>query len=180
VVSNGLNAYKFANALADYVDFLVGRMKSSTSSSKERSNSEYSYTNQAAHQRTRSESSHQNTSTASQSNTRNASQRAASEPAGRNKEQSKSSNSSSSQQSSSQRKQNERQPESGNATDTTDPFAVLKVSRQATKDEISAAYRKLVQQYHPDKVAHLGQEFQMLAEQKMREINAAYDQLKRS
>jgi len=33
--------------------------------------------------------------------------------------------------------------------------------------------------YHPDKVTHLGQEFRSVAEEKMKEINAAYDFLKK-
>ena len=43
-----------------------------------------------------------------------------------------------------------------------------------------SAYRKLVQQYHPDKVANLAPEFRELAERRMKEINAAYQRLKRS
>jgi DnaJ like chaperone protein len=34
-------------------------------------------------------------------------------------------------------------------------------------------------QYHPDKVAHLGDEFRGIAEEKMKEINAAYDFFKK-
>ena len=33
--------------------------------------------------------------------------------------------------------------------------------------------------YHPDKVRHLGEEFRSVAEQKMKEINAAYDYFKK-
>lgn len=48
--------------------------------------------------------------------------------------------------------------------DETDDFAAIK-----------KAYRQLSMQYHPDKVAHLGAEFKRVAEEKMKEINAAYD-----
>jgi len=34
-------------------------------------------------------------------------------------------------------------------------------------------------QYHPDKVGHLGEEFKKVAEEKMKEINNAYEFLKR-
>jgi DnaJ like chaperone protein len=33
--------------------------------------------------------------------------------------------------------------------------------------------------YHPDKVSHLGDEFKQVAEEKMKEINSAYDFFKR-
>ena len=59
------------------------------------------------------------------------------------------------------------------------PYEVLGVNPGASQEEISAAYRRLVRQYHPDKVADLGPEFRELAEQRMKEINAAYQSLKR-
>jgi DnaJ like chaperone protein len=45
--------------------------------------------------------------------------------------------------------------------------------------EIKQAYRKLSMKYHPDKVAHLGEEFKGVAEEKMKEINAAYQYFKK-
>ncbi len=59
------------------------------------------------------------------------------------------------------------------------PHDVLGVRPGASREEVSAAYRRLVQQYHPDKVAELGPELRELAEQRMKEINAAYETLKR-
>lgn len=53
-----------------------------------------------------------------------------------------------------------------------DPYKVLGVSPDASKEEIKKAYRKLVMQYHPDR--NPGDEE---AAQKMREINAAYEAL---
>ena len=53
-------------------------------------------------------------------------------------------------------------------------FDVLKVSRNASCEEIQAAYKSLIRQYHPDKVATLGEELKALAEEKSKEINAAY------
>lgn len=58
-----------------------------------------------------------------------------------------------------------------------DPYEILGIHPGASKQEIQAAHRKLVQQYHPDKVAHLGQEFQDLAREKFVEIQDAYDYL---
>jgi hypothetical protein len=55
-----------------------------------------------------------------------------------------------------------------------DPYEVLKITRDASKDDIKAAYFNLIKQYHPDKVSHLGQEFQELADEKAQLINRAY------
>ena len=59
------------------------------------------------------------------------------------------------------------------------PYTVLKISSNASWEEISAAYRKMVQMYHPDKVASLAPEYKEIAEKRMRSINAAYEQLER-
>ena len=61
-----------------------------------------------------------------------------------------------------------------------DPYRILGVAPNAKKDEIQSAYRKLANQYHPDKVAHLGKEFQELAEKRFKEIQAAYEKLTRN
>lgn len=58
-----------------------------------------------------------------------------------------------------------------------DPYAVLGISPGASRQEIHEAYRKLAHQYHPDKVSHLGQEFQELARQRFVEIQEAYEVL---
>ncbi len=57
------------------------------------------------------------------------------------------------------------------------PYEVLGVSPGASEKEIHSAYRKLVQQYHPDKVSHLGRDIQETAERKFVEIQAAYEML---
>ncbi len=54
---------------------------------------------------------------------------------------------------------------------------ILGVSLNASKDKIIAAYRKMAQMYHPDKVSGLGPEFKEVAELRMKEINAAYAEL---
>ncbi len=58
-------------------------------------------------------------------------------------------------------------------------YAVLGLAPGADFVVIKKAYRKLCLQYHPDKVSHLGEEFQRVAEEKMKEINGAYDYFKR-
>jgi DnaJ like chaperone protein len=59
-------------------------------------------------------------------------------------------------------------------------YATLGLEKGASADEVKKAYRKLSMQYHPDKVAHLGDEFRAIAEDKMKEINAAYDFFKKN
>jgi preprotein translocase subunit Sec63 len=56
---------------------------------------------------------------------------------------------------------------------------VLEISRSATADDIRRAYRTQISKYHPDKVASLSEEFKSIAEQKAKEINAAYAQAMR-
>ena len=55
---------------------------------------------------------------------------------------------------------------------------VLGVAEGASLGEIAAAYRRLARTYHPDKVANLAPEVREFADLKMKEINAAYAQLK--
>ena len=54
-----------------------------------------------------------------------------------------------------------------------DPYEVLGVSRGASDEEIKKAYRQLAKKYHPD--VNPGDK---TAEEKMKEVNAAYDAIK--
>jgi len=56
-----------------------------------------------------------------------------------------------------------------------DPYKILGLERDATEAEIKEAFRKLASQYHPDKVQHLGKEFQELAHKKFVTIKRAYE-----
>ncbi len=59
-----------------------------------------------------------------------------------------------------------------------DPYRVLGVPRSASQEEIRAAYRARMHEYHPDKVAHLGEELQALAHRKAQEIQGAFEKLR--
>lgn len=59
------------------------------------------------------------------------------------------------------------------------PYEVLGVLQTASFEEIKRAYRDQSQQYHPDKVNHLGKELKEVANRKFKEINQAYQALKR-
>jgi hypothetical protein len=52
---------------------------------------------------------------------------------------------------------------------------VLQVAPTASADEIRAAYRQLISQYHPDKVETLGADIRDLALRKSQEITVAYE-----
>lgn len=55
------------------------------------------------------------------------------------------------------------------------PYEVLGLKPGATQEEIKKAYRNLIKQYHPDQYGD--NPLKDLAEEKMRDINAAYDAL---
>jgi len=58
---------------------------------------------------------------------------------------------------------------------TKTPYEILGIDQNSTEDEIRNAYRILVKKYHPDK--YVNNPLRDLAEEKMREINAAYEEL---
>jgi uncharacterized membrane protein YkvA (DUF1232 family) len=57
------------------------------------------------------------------------------------------------------------------------PHEILGVPPSAGQEEIRSAYLNLAARYHPDKVAHLGKEFQEMAEKRFKEIQNAYERL---
>lgn len=59
-----------------------------------------------------------------------------------------------------------------------DPWNILGIGRNASLDEIKSAYRKLALKYHPDRIAHMGEDFRVLAEERFKEIQKAYQELK--
>jgi hypothetical protein len=55
----------------------------------------------------------------------------------------------------------------------------LGVSINATQEQIVVAYRQMAKMYHPDRLSHLAPEFVEVAEERMKEINIAYEILKK-
>ncbi len=54
-------------------------------------------------------------------------------------------------------------------------YQTLGIDPSASRQEIDRAYRRQISQYHPDKVAMMGDEIRSVAESRSKEINAAYD-----
>lgn len=54
-------------------------------------------------------------------------------------------------------------------------YLVLDVPQNASLDEVRLAYKRKISMYHPDKVSNMGPEFNEIAQQKTKQINAAYD-----
>lgn len=59
------------------------------------------------------------------------------------------------------------------------PYRAFGLTSDATDAEVDQAYRRLISQYHPDRLAGAAPELQRQAEAKSRELNAAYDRIKK-
>jgi len=57
-------------------------------------------------------------------------------------------------------------------------YTLLEIDPSASDQEIKKAYRSMAARFHPDKVQHLGPDFQKMAEEKFKAINEAYQQIK--
>lgn len=58
-------------------------------------------------------------------------------------------------------------------------YDILEINPDATDEEVKKAYRRLAIQYHPDKVAHLGEDIKKAATEKFQTLNAAYEEIKK-
>lgn len=68
---------------------------------------------------------------------------------------------------------------SGRIDDDRRYYELLGLLPGATFVQVKSAYRKLSMKYHPDKVAHLGEEFRSVAEEKMKDLNVAFQYLEK-
>ena len=56
---------------------------------------------------------------------------------------------------------------------------ILGLSGNITPEDIKRRWRELSRQYHPDQVHHLGPKLRAVAEREMKDINAAYEYLRK-
>ncbi len=63
--------------------------------------------------------------------------------------------------------------------DTGSAYKILEVEATVSDDEIKKAYRKMAVKFHPDKVSHLGEEFQKSAKEKFQKVQDAYEVIKK-
>jgi len=61
----------------------------------------------------------------------------------------------------------------------TSAYKVLEIEPSATDDEVRKAYKQLVLKHHPDRVANLGEDIRKKAEEKLKQINEAYEIIKK-
>ena len=62
-------------------------------------------------------------------------------------------------------------------SDRDNPYRVLGLTEDASDAEVDLAWRRLVAQYHPDKLNGVADELRRQAETRVRAINAAYDRI---
>lgn len=58
-------------------------------------------------------------------------------------------------------------------------YAVLEIDEKATDEEVKRAYKRLALKHHPDKVESLGPDVKRAAEEKFKQIVAAYEAIKK-
>lgn len=63
--------------------------------------------------------------------------------------------------------------------DSESAYKILEIHKNATDEEVKAAYRKMVKKYHPDKLQHLGEEHVKGAEEKFKQVQKAYEQIQK-
>lgn len=64
--------------------------------------------------------------------------------------------------------------------DSQGDYKILEIESDVSDEELKKAYRRMAIKYHPDKVSHLGEDFQQMAKEKFQKVQEAYENIKRS
>jgi DnaJ like chaperone protein len=59
-------------------------------------------------------------------------------------------------------------------------YRILEIESSVSDEEVKKAYRKMAVKYHPDKVGHLGEDFQKMAKEKFQNVQRAYENIKKA
>lgn len=63
--------------------------------------------------------------------------------------------------------------------DINSAYQILETTPDANDEELKKAYRAMAVRYHPDKVAHLGEDVKRAATEKFQKVQAAYEEIKK-
>ncbi|MBQ0734849.1 TerB family tellurite resistance protein [Aquimarina celericrescens] len=58
-------------------------------------------------------------------------------------------------------------------------YKILEIEKNASDSEVKKAFRTMAKKYHPDKLQHMDEVYKKGAEEKFREVQKAYDQIKK-
>ena len=63
--------------------------------------------------------------------------------------------------------------------DVDSDYKILEIHNSASDEELKKAYKKMAVKFHPDKVSHLGEEYQQDAKEKFQKVQQAYENIKK-
>jgi DnaJ like chaperone protein len=63
--------------------------------------------------------------------------------------------------------------------DTGFAYKILEIDQSVSDDDVKKAYRRMAMKYHPDKLAHMGEDIQKASQDKFRMVNEAYQSIKK-
>lgn len=59
-------------------------------------------------------------------------------------------------------------------------YKILEIHNSSSDEEVKKAYKRMAVKFHPDKVSHLGEEYQSDANEKFQKVQQAYENIKKT